>query len=229
MREAGRHDEQHCRPRRHTQDRFSDDEEQPQPEAHDAIERLSSDMHQILVYADSLTWGIVPNTRRRLAFDERWPGVMEHELLDARKRGRQADASFRAADRSPGQQPTAHRGAVSRGASATRSPEHCRANAATGATPPVGVPRRTRGARCRPSPWPQLTAESYVDADCAHEARAGHHDTNTTKRIHAAALRIEQLTAGRRSTAVRRCEAHGPSRRSSQRDRRPILEVTTRR
>ena len=38
-------------------------------------------MHQILVYADSLTWGIVPNTRQRLAFDERWPGVMEGELL----------------------------------------------------------------------------------------------------------------------------------------------------
>ena len=38
-------------------------------------------MHQILVYADSLTWGIVPNTRRRLAFSERWPGVMERELL----------------------------------------------------------------------------------------------------------------------------------------------------
>src|SRR5262250_2060279 len=38
-------------------------------------------MHQILVYADSLTWGIVPNTRRRLAFDERWPGVMEGALV----------------------------------------------------------------------------------------------------------------------------------------------------
>lgn len=37
-------------------------------------------MHQVLVYADSLTWGIIPNTRRRLAFDERWPGVMEREL-----------------------------------------------------------------------------------------------------------------------------------------------------
>jgi lysophospholipase L1-like esterase len=37
-------------------------------------------VQQILVYADSLSWGIVPNTRRRLAFDERWPGVMENEL-----------------------------------------------------------------------------------------------------------------------------------------------------
>jgi lysophospholipase L1-like esterase len=37
-------------------------------------------VHQVLVYSDSLTWGIVPNTRKRLAFDERWPGVLENEL-----------------------------------------------------------------------------------------------------------------------------------------------------
>ena len=37
-------------------------------------------MHQILVYSDSLTWGIIPNTRRRLPFDERWPGVLENNL-----------------------------------------------------------------------------------------------------------------------------------------------------
>jgi lysophospholipase L1-like esterase len=37
-------------------------------------------MHQILVYADSLSWGIVPTTRRRLSFEARWPGVMEHAL-----------------------------------------------------------------------------------------------------------------------------------------------------
>lgn len=37
-------------------------------------------MKQILVYGDSLTWGIVPDTRRRLAFDERWPGVLEAAL-----------------------------------------------------------------------------------------------------------------------------------------------------
>lgn len=37
-------------------------------------------MKQILVYSDSLTWGIVPSTRRRLDFDARWPGVMENEL-----------------------------------------------------------------------------------------------------------------------------------------------------
>ncbi len=39
----------------------------------------------ILVYADSLTWGIIPTTRKRLTFDERWPGVLESEL---RKQGR---------------------------------------------------------------------------------------------------------------------------------------------
>ena len=37
-------------------------------------------MKQILVYADSLTWGIIPSTRRRLEFHERWPGVMESAL-----------------------------------------------------------------------------------------------------------------------------------------------------
>ena len=30
-------------------------------------------MKQILVYGDSLTWGIVPGTRRRLLFSQRWP------------------------------------------------------------------------------------------------------------------------------------------------------------
>ena len=40
-------------------------------------------MQQILVYSDSLTWGIIPNTRKRLAFSERWPGVMEDHLLRA--------------------------------------------------------------------------------------------------------------------------------------------------
>ncbi len=37
-------------------------------------------MHQILVYGDSLTWGIIPDTRKRLPFDQRWPGVMEIAL-----------------------------------------------------------------------------------------------------------------------------------------------------
>jgi lysophospholipase L1-like esterase len=37
-------------------------------------------MHQILVYADSLSWGVIPDTRNRFRFDQRWPGVMELEL-----------------------------------------------------------------------------------------------------------------------------------------------------
>ena len=37
-------------------------------------------MKQILVYADSLSWGIVPLIRNRLPFDARWPGVMENKL-----------------------------------------------------------------------------------------------------------------------------------------------------
>lgn len=37
-------------------------------------------MHHVLVYGDSLTWGIIPNTRKRFSFDERWPGVLENKL-----------------------------------------------------------------------------------------------------------------------------------------------------
>ncbi len=37
-------------------------------------------MQQILVYSDSLSWGIIPNTRKRLSFDKRWPGVLENKL-----------------------------------------------------------------------------------------------------------------------------------------------------
>ncbi len=40
-------------------------------------------MQQILVYADSLSWGIIPTTRERLPFAQRWPGVMEGALLAA--------------------------------------------------------------------------------------------------------------------------------------------------
>lgn len=40
-------------------------------------------MHQILIYADSLSWGIIPDTRSRLDFDQRWPGVLEKNLLEA--------------------------------------------------------------------------------------------------------------------------------------------------
>jgi lysophospholipase L1-like esterase len=42
-------------------------------------------MHQILVYADSLSWGIIPDTRGRFRFDQRWPGVLENALLNAGK------------------------------------------------------------------------------------------------------------------------------------------------
>jgi len=45
-------------------------------------------MQQVLVYADSLSWGIVPDTRRRLDFDQRWPGVMEGALRAAGRRVR---------------------------------------------------------------------------------------------------------------------------------------------
>src|ERR1700687_4802151 len=41
-------------------------------------------MQQMLVYSDSLSWGIVPTTRKRLPFDARWPGVMEAALLEQR-------------------------------------------------------------------------------------------------------------------------------------------------
>jgi lysophospholipase L1-like esterase len=34
----------------------------------------------ILVYSDSLTWGIIPNTRLRLPFEKRWPIVLENAL-----------------------------------------------------------------------------------------------------------------------------------------------------
>jgi lysophospholipase L1-like esterase len=42
-------------------------------------------MQQILVYSDSLSWGIIPTTRKRLAFDARWPGVMEIALNERRQ------------------------------------------------------------------------------------------------------------------------------------------------
>lgn len=37
-------------------------------------------MQHILVYSDSASWGIIPDTRRRRAFEERWPGVLELSL-----------------------------------------------------------------------------------------------------------------------------------------------------
>jgi len=37
-------------------------------------------MEQILIYSDSLTWGIIPNSRKRLPFENRWPGIFEVSL-----------------------------------------------------------------------------------------------------------------------------------------------------
>jgi lysophospholipase L1-like esterase len=45
-------------------------------------------LHHVLVYGDSLTWGIVPNSRKRLPFDERWPGVLEKKLNELGHRAR---------------------------------------------------------------------------------------------------------------------------------------------
>jgi lysophospholipase L1-like esterase len=45
-------------------------------------------MQQILVYSDSLSWGLVPLTRKRLDFDQRWPGVLENALLAAGRKVR---------------------------------------------------------------------------------------------------------------------------------------------
>ena len=35
-----------------------------------------------------MTWGIIPHTRNRLPFDERWPGVLENKLNASRQRVR---------------------------------------------------------------------------------------------------------------------------------------------
>jgi len=45
-------------------------------------------MQHILVYSDSLSWGIIPTTRKRLQFDQRWPGVMEMVLASAGRKVR---------------------------------------------------------------------------------------------------------------------------------------------
>jgi len=37
-------------------------------------------MKNILVYSDSVSWGIIPTTRKRLAFEQRWPGILETTL-----------------------------------------------------------------------------------------------------------------------------------------------------
>ncbi len=35
---------------------------------------------QVLVYGDSVSWGMIPGTRERFPFDRRWPGRLEGEL-----------------------------------------------------------------------------------------------------------------------------------------------------
>jgi lysophospholipase L1-like esterase len=39
-------------------------------------------MDDILIYSDSLTWGIIPDSRERLQFEKRWPGVFETALKE---------------------------------------------------------------------------------------------------------------------------------------------------
>ena len=43
-------------------------------------------MKQVLVYSDSLSWGIIPGTRDRLRFDERWTGVLENAVCHSGQR-----------------------------------------------------------------------------------------------------------------------------------------------
>ena len=45
-------------------------------------------MQHIFVYSDSLSWGIIPMTRKRLPFDQRWPGVTEMTLCASSKKVR---------------------------------------------------------------------------------------------------------------------------------------------
>ena len=42
-------------------------------------------MKHILIYSDSLSWGIIPNTRKRLTFDKRWTGIFENTLISKNK------------------------------------------------------------------------------------------------------------------------------------------------
>jgi lysophospholipase L1-like esterase len=39
-------------------------------------------VQHIFLYGDSLSWGIVPNTRERFSFEERWPGILETKLRE---------------------------------------------------------------------------------------------------------------------------------------------------
>ena len=44
------------------------------------LDSAYADPFQVLVYADSLSWGIVPGTRQRLPWPVRWPGRLELAL-----------------------------------------------------------------------------------------------------------------------------------------------------
>jgi len=37
-------------------------------------------MQQIFLYSDSVSWGVIPNTRERFTFDKRWTGICEIDL-----------------------------------------------------------------------------------------------------------------------------------------------------
>jgi lysophospholipase L1-like esterase len=45
-------------------------------------------MKQVLVYGDSLSWGIIPESRNRFRFEERWPGRLEIRLNELGCRSR---------------------------------------------------------------------------------------------------------------------------------------------
>ena len=51
-------------------------------------------MHNIFIYGDSISWGIVPDTRNRFSFEERWPGVLENQLRDSGKNVRVIEDSL---------------------------------------------------------------------------------------------------------------------------------------
>lgn len=40
-------------------------------------------MKSILVYSDSIAWGIIPMSRKRFAFEQRWPGIVENNVNQA--------------------------------------------------------------------------------------------------------------------------------------------------
>ena len=46
------------------------------------VVRVMTEFKHIVVYGDSLSWGIIPLTRRRLDFASRWPQVMAQNLND---------------------------------------------------------------------------------------------------------------------------------------------------